>query len=158
MHATCVDIGGWGVLIQGPPGSGKSDLALRLIDAPGGGLSGRQHSAVLVADDQTVLTLNAGELWARPPKAIEGLIELRGLGILKVPYRKQAVLRLIVTLTLGDAVPRLPYPHDLTTEILTVKLLNLRLDPQLASAPARVRAALDTLSVDEPFVISTTSY
>ncbi len=64
----------------------------------------------------------------------------------------------MVTLSDVSAIERLPEPQDLAFTMLGQKLPLLRLDPRMASAPARVRAALDTLSVDEPFVISTTSY
>lgn len=158
LHATCVEIAGRGVLIQGPPGAGKSDLALRLIDQPGSGLGGTSNSAALVADDQVILTAEAGQLSARAPEKLKGLIEVRGLGILKVRFRPQAILHLIVTLTPASAIDRMPEPDDLVHEILGLRLPRLHLDPQLASAPARVRAALDTLSVNEPTMISTSPY
>jgi serine kinase of HPr protein (carbohydrate metabolism regulator) len=147
-----------GVLILGPPGAGKSDLALRLIDEPGNGLSGASKTAVLVADDQVLLTAEARHLRARPPPRLKGLIEIRGLGILKLSCRPMTVVRLIVTLAAASEIERMPQPDDLVYEILSIKLPMLRLDPRFASAPARVRAALDSLyslSVNEPTMVST---
>ena len=74
-QASCVAIGGRGVLIEGPPGSGKSSLALMLID----------RGAVLVGDDGVLLEVQDGRLWALPPPTIGGLIEVRNVGIVTFP-------------------------------------------------------------------------
>jgi HPr kinase/phosphorylase len=155
FHGTCLDFDGTGVLILGAPGSGKSDLALRLLDQPGLGVNGRPKSAALVADDQVILAVDAGRLLARPPPALRGLLEIRGLGIIELPCQPQAALGLVVTLSDVSTIERLPESDELSCEILGRKLPLLRLDPRTASAPARVRAALDSLSVEEPIVIST---
>ena len=155
FHGTCIDFEGAGVLILGPPGSGKSDLGLRLLDQPGLGLSGQAKTAALLSDDQVIVTVEQNRLLARPPPAIRGLLEVRGLGILEVPCRPQSVLALIVRLSDAAAIERLPDPQDLTCMILRQNLPLLRLDPRSASAPARVRAALDSLPVEAPIVIST---
>jgi HPr kinase/phosphorylase len=159
MHATCVDIGGQGVLIQGRAGKGKSDLALRLIDQPGSGLLGvPARLSRLVADDQVIVKLEGGLLVAEAPDRLKGLLEIRGLGILKLPYCRRSPLRLLVTLRPEEEIERLPDPIDLYAEILDVKCPHIFLDPRAASAPARVRAALDALSGQEPGVISTAEY
>jgi HPr kinase/phosphorylase len=159
LHATCLDIGGRGVLIQGCPGAGKSDLAIRLIDQPGLGIAGGlPQTARLVADDQVVIRRLAAGLVASPPEKLRGLIEIRGLGILKIPYCPETILRLIVTLRRSEDIERMPQPTDLMGKILGVGLPRISLDPRSASAPARLRAALDALSVDERNVISTTPY
>ena len=75
IHATTVQLGAHGVLIIGPSGSGKSDLALRLIG----------EGALLVSDDQTRLTLKDGRLIATAPATIAGRIEARGIGIQRAP-------------------------------------------------------------------------
>src|SRR3546814_14236208 len=71
VHATTVALDGTGVLLRGPAGSGKSDLALRLID----------QGARLVADDRTALALEGGRIIARAPETIAGRTEVRGLEI-----------------------------------------------------------------------------
>ena len=76
VHGTCVEIRGRAVLLRGPPGSGKSDLALRLIEC----------GARLVADDRVVLHGEEGVLYAFTPPAIAGTIEVRGVGLLRVPF------------------------------------------------------------------------
>jgi serine kinase of HPr protein (carbohydrate metabolism regulator) len=129
-HATCVDIDGAGVLLRGASGSGKSDLALRLIDG----------GARLVADDRAQLTVAGGEVFASAPTALMGRIEVRGLGIVPVEAVARAPLRLVVDLVAPDAVERLPTPA--TAEVLGVRLPLVRLAPFEASAPAKVRAAL----------------
>src|SRR5690606_18170052 len=73
IHATCVVIGEIGVILRGPSGSGKSDLALRLVDTGG----------LLVADDQVFLSVENGALVARAPPTISGKLEVRGLGIVE---------------------------------------------------------------------------
>ena len=84
-HATTVLVDGTGVLLRGPSGSGKSDLALRLIDG----------GARLVADDQTALAVENGVLVAHPPRSIAGRLEVRGLGIVTVPWAPSAPIGLV---------------------------------------------------------------
>jgi HPr kinase/phosphorylase len=159
LHASCLDLDGKGVLIEGRPGAGQSDLSLRLIDQPGRGLTGDAlKGARLVADDQVVVKRLESRLLASPPDRLKGLIEVRGLGIVKIPHCSQTVLHLIVTLTSASDIERMPQATDLTGEILGVRLPRIPLDPKTPSAPARVRAALDALSGDEANVISTTPY
>lgn len=129
LHASCVALGGRGVLLRGRPGSGKSDLALRLID--GGGS--------LVADDQVVIERRGQKLIARAPAVLQGMIEVRGVGILRLDAT-DAVLDLVVDLA-GAALERLPEPA--ICRLLEVPLRNLRLDPRLPSAAAAIRVALD---------------
>ena len=75
IHASCVELAGAGILLRGPSGSGKSDLALRLIDS----------GARLVADDRTDLVVEDGRLIASSPAPIAGKLEVRGVGILALP-------------------------------------------------------------------------
>lgn len=143
IHGTCLAIGGEGVLLVGKPGAGKSDLALRLIDQPGLGLAQRLRPALLVADDQVVIRRQAGALVASAPAALKGKLEIRGLGIAELAVEAEARLRLAVRMTPAAEIERLP---DLTTarmDILGIALPLILLDPQTASAPARLRAALD---------------
>jgi HPr kinase/phosphorylase len=130
LHATCVQLGGVGVVLLGASGVGKSDLALRLIDA----------GALLVADDQLEVEATPAGLLGRPAAALAGLLEVRGLGILRLPYCRVSPLGLVVELDCATQAPRLPEPS--TYPILGTLLRRLRLDPRQASAPAKVRLAL----------------
>ena len=145
VHGTCVAIGEAGVIILGPPGAGKSDLALRLIDQPGCGLSGVLRATRLVSDDQVAVTLEGGDLIASAPAAIAGLLEVRGLGIVQVPV--VARVRLVLAVRLADAltIDRLPGADNGRFEVLGIGLPLALIDAAKASGPARVRAALDWL-------------
>jgi len=133
-HGTCVEIDGSGVLLRGPPGSGKSDLALRLIDG----------GARLVADDQTELTDEGGEIMARAPDAIAGRIEIRGLGIVSCPSVASAPLRLVADLVAPAAVERMP--EERTCRYLGRAVPLIAVAPFEASAPAKLRFALRALA------------
>jgi len=133
VHGTTVALEGAGVLLRGPSGSGKSDLALRLIDG----------GARLVADDQTELRCAADGVIARSPASIAGRMEVRGVGILRVPTVPSATLRLVIDLVAPDRVERLPEPQF--CEYLQSSLPLLALAPFEASAPAKIRLALACL-------------
>lgn len=128
LHATCVELSGAGVVLLGRPGSGKSDLALRLIDG----------GARLVSDDRLVVERYGDTLIGRPPDPIAGLIEVRGLGIMRIDHCGSSPLGLVVGL--GGAGPRLPERR--TYEVLGVALSYFELDPRAPSACAKVRLAL----------------
>lgn len=133
IHASCVAIGRDGVLLLGKSGSGKSDLALRLID----------QGAFLVADDRTILFVEKGMLYARGPSSIKGLIEVRGLGIVRFPVR--AKIRISLAVRLGREAARLPGPRFYHVPArLTPKgrVPEILLDAGNASATAKIHAAL----------------
>ncbi|MBN34781.1 MAG: serine/threonine protein kinase [Rhodospirillaceae bacterium] len=130
VHGTCVNIAGAGVLLRGPSGSGKSDLALRLIDS----------GAQLVADDQVNLTNEHGNLLARAPAALAGLLEVRGLGLVRVEYVEQASIHMVVDLCPAEAVVRMPEAQHTDLEGISVALI--RIAPMEASAPSKIRIAL----------------
>ena len=119
-----------GVLILGRSGAGKSDLALRLIE----------RGAILVSDDRTELFLQKGTMMARPPAAIRGLMEVRGLGILAVPFAPKA--RVALAVSLDGSRERLPgrehwrAPWDLPVPVPLLRLAAF--DP---SAPAKILLA-----------------
>jgi len=129
VHGTCIFVAGAGVLLRGPSGSGKSDLAFRLIEA---------GDAVLVADDQTSVTINHGHLEARAPANLAGLIELRGVGIVALHHQGSCPIDLVIDMVGRDDVPRLPEPQ--TVEIMDVTVPLYRLCAFEASAPAKVMA------------------
>jgi len=130
LHASCVALSGLGVVLLGPPASGKSDLALRLIDAGGR----------LVADDRLLVERRGEQLIGRAPEALAGLIEVRGLGIMRVEHCAGAPLGLVVELDGAASWPRLPEP--MTHELLGVALPFFRLDPRASSTCAKIKLAL----------------
>ena len=128
LHASCVAIGGRGVLIAGRSGSGKSDLCLRLID----------RGADLVSDDYTAVTGRGGRLFATAPERIAGLLEIRGLGIVEFPAMRDVPICLLADL--DGTVERLPDPG--IREILGLAIPMLALAALEASAPIKVERAL----------------
>jgi HPr kinase/phosphorylase len=131
-HATCVSIGGRGVLLLGPSASGKSDLALRLIDG----------GAVLVADDRVNLLAKSGQLLASVPVPIAGKIEARGVGILELPYVQDIPVALAIDLAQEKNRERLPEPAFF--DCLGVRVPLLSLDAFEGSACAKIRLYLQS--------------
>ncbi len=140
MHASAVLIGRRAALIRGPAGSGKSGLALALIEAAA---TGRIRFARLVADDRVELTARHGRLLVSPPAALAGLIEVRGLGVRRVAFEAVAVAGLVIDLAAADgeripaasaqiidisgiALPRLPVGAGI--DALTIVLATLNSD------------------------------
>ncbi len=142
VHASCVAFGDVGILIRGKSGSGKSSLCLRLIDGAGFGLGGNALRAELVADDQVELSLRGETLFAATPAALAGKLEIRGLGIVSLPYRREVVLRLVVDLLPASDIERLPGAAQQRTVVAGVGLPCLALDATEAVSAARLRAAL----------------
>lgn len=132
IHASCVARGAEAVLLLGPPGSGKSDLALRLIQ---GGWN-------LVADDQCLLRSEGGASRVGAPAALRGMLEVRGLGIFEgLPTATpDPVPRLVVRLVPPGAVPRLPSPGVWNRAGVSLPEVALDAGP---SAPAKVALALE---------------
>jgi len=129
VHASTVSIGGRAVLIAGRSGSGKSDLALRLID----------RGAALVSDDYTLVRRAGGRLLAAPPDTIAGKIELRGVGIVELAHERDVPVALYVDL---DRRPdRLPDAGDQRL-VAGIRLPAIGLAPFESSAPLKVEAAL----------------
>lgn len=129
-HATCVEVEGRGILLRGPSGSGKSDLALRLIERGGR----------LVADDQVMLTREGRTVWAAPPPELAGRMEVRGVGILTVDHSPRCPVILICDLVGAAQVPRLPEAER--EELLAgCSVSRLVLHAFEASAPAKLRHA-----------------
>lgn len=129
LHASCVAIQGRAVLISGRSGSGKSDLALRLID----------RGAVLVSDDYTVVRRVSGRLLARAAANIEGRIEVRGLGIVPFPHQSDLPVCLLIDLNLD--VVRMPDGRE-PVFIAGVPVPVAAVNALEASAPIKVEVAL----------------
>ncbi len=122
IHASCAARDGQGVLLLGPSGSGKSDLLLRLLD----------RGFDLVADDRVELADGIASV----PRALAGLLEVRGLGVVRLPHVPSARIALAVELGAGERLPA-PATHALSGRPL------VHIDPAAASAPQRVALALD---------------
>lgn len=146
VHATCVAIAGRGVLLLGTPGSGKSSLALRLIDAPGRATGEDVMDAVLVSDDQTHITREGTKLVASPPPSLAGLLEVRGLGVVKCRHIPSCELALAIRLSSSDMIERLPEPSFGTYAVAGGALPLTAMDPSSPAAPARIRAAVLALT------------
>jgi serine kinase of HPr protein (carbohydrate metabolism regulator) len=134
VHASTVAIDGHAVLIAGRPGSGKSDLALRLID----------RGAVLVSDDYTILTRSGDGLVASAPETIRGRMEVRGVGLVEMPFESGVPVALIVTV--DDTVPRMPAPNQSRT-LAGFDLPLVALAAFEDSAPIKVELALKSLAI-----------
>jgi HPr kinase/phosphorylase len=138
VHATCVALRPRGrtwraVLLRGPSGAGKSDLALRLIES----------GARLVSDDQTELVRKGSAVIATPPARIAGLIEARGVGIVRLARGQllaRAPVALLVDLVPTERIERLPEPAR--ERLLGIDLPVLALAPFEPSALAKLRLAL----------------
>ena len=134
IHASAILLGHRGILIRGPSGSGKSRLALALLQNAGADF------ARLVGDDRIHLEVAHGRLLMRPAKILEGLIEIRGIGIVRLPYEPMAVTSLVIDLGVPD-VARLPQETDLEAEIDGVAVARLPVAPG-GDPLARLRAYL----------------
>lgn len=115
---------------MGPSGSGKSDLALRIMDAGGS----------LISDDYTVLTVLNNQLVASPPENIKGMMEVRGVGLLRVPTIRSAIVDVLVSCSPKESIERLP--PVIHTEIEGIQCRQLHLYPFESSAVAKLRAFL----------------
>jgi serine kinase of HPr protein (carbohydrate metabolism regulator) len=129
LHATCIAIGGRGVLLLGPPGAGKSDLALRLID----------RGALLVSDDGVLVRTERGRAIAGAPATIAGRMEIRGLGIVEMPIMPDVPIALCITLAVPERMPPEVLP---TCDVAGMAVPLLSLDPFEISAAIKVERAL----------------
>jgi serine kinase of HPr protein (carbohydrate metabolism regulator) len=134
VHASTVAMDGRAVLITGPSGSGKSDLALRLID----------RGFTLVSDDQTLVRRDGERLIASAPPQIAGKLEVRGIGIMEIEAASDVPVALLVELT--GQIERLP-DDGRELQVLGVPLPLVRIDATTASAAAKVVLVLDRLGL-----------
>ncbi|HML09178.1 MAG TPA: HPr kinase/phosphatase C-terminal domain-containing protein [Xanthobacteraceae bacterium] len=130
-HGSAVLVGAKAVLIRGPSGAGKSRLALELIEAA---RAGALPFARLVADDRVYLETAGGRVLARAPEPLVGLIEVRGVGILRLPYERRAVVGLVVDLAAADS-ERFPQEGRRETEIAGILLPRLAVAGAAAALP-----------------------
>ena len=134
LHASTVSKDGRAVLITGPSGSGKSDLALRLLD----------RGFVLVSDDQTIVRRDGDRLVATAPPTIAGKLEVRGIGIIEMERTDDIPVALLIELT--SDIERVP-DDDRERPILGIPLPLVSIDAMTASAPAKVALALDRMGL-----------
>lgn len=130
IHATAVAVEGAGVLLRGPSGSGKSDLALRLIES----------GAQLISDDQTLLFVEDERLMAQPPPEISGKIEVRGVGVVQIGPPAVAPVLLLVDLVDEADVPRVATYEPV--ELLGFKTPCIQLAPFEVSTAMKVKLAI----------------
>ena len=134
LHASTVALDGRAVMISGPSGSGKSDLALRLLD----------RGFVLVSDDQTIVRRVGVRLIASAPPNIAGKLEIRGVGIVDMETVENMPVALLVELT--SDIQRLP-DDSRERPVLGIALPLISVDAMTASAPSKVALALDRLGL-----------
>jgi serine kinase of HPr protein (carbohydrate metabolism regulator) len=140
VYGTCVALGGNAAILVGASGSGKSDLALRfLLSTPA------DLEPALIADDQVRVSLSAGRLIASAPETIAGLIEVRGIGVIPLPARDAAEIKLIVKLVEPAAVSRIPPSPPPTQKVCGIDLPVLMLAPFETSAHLKLRLAIQTV-------------
>ena len=134
LHASTVALDGRAVVIVGPSGSGKSDLALRLLD----------RGFVLVSDDRTIVRKAGDKVIAAAPDTIRGKLEIRGVGIVDMPSVDDMPVALLVELT--SDITRLP-DDSRVRNIMGIGIPLISVDAMTASAPSKVAVALDRLGL-----------
>ena len=133
IHSTSVVIDDNGVLILGDSGSGKSDLALRLID----------NGATLISDDISICRKNSNNIYLYCPPEIKGLLEVREIGIITVPFVERIKLRLVVNLNNNNNNER--FPKDSSFRILGIKIPTINIEGKNSSAVAKIKVKLNEI-------------
>lgn len=133
IYATCISLNHKGILFIGKSGAGKSDLALRLIEEIG---------AILVSDDRTDIFAENNSVYASCPEPIKGLLEVRGLGIIKKDFIPQEKIHLIVELVENyNQIDRLPNKDFF--EYKGIKIPKIKIYPFETSAVYKIKLACD---------------
>jgi len=135
LHASVAGIGGRGVFIRGASGSGKSSLLLALITS-------RDTAAVLVADDRVVVVAEGDRVVASPPASLAGLMEIRGVGIVRRDHLPSVLVDLVVDLKPLGECPRYPAGDDAAAVLAGVRLPRIFIAIGVHDGVARVLAAL----------------
>mgnify|MGYP002870623615 FL=1 len=132
MHSSSVVIDDNGVLILGDSGSGKSDLALRLID----------NGATLISDDISICRKSLNNIYLYCPPEIKGLLEVREIGIITVPFVERIKLRLVVNLKSNNNER---FPKDNSFRILGIKIPIINIEGKNSSAVAKIKVKLNEI-------------
>ena len=132
MHSSSVVIDDNGVLILGDSGSGKSDLALRLID----------NGATLISDDISICRKNSNNIYLHCPPEIKGLLEVREIGIITVPFVERIKLRLVVNLKSKNNER---FPKENSYRILGIKIPLISIEGKNSSAVAKIKVKLNEI-------------
>ena len=132
MHSSSVVIDDNGVLILGDSGSGKSDLALRLID----------NGATLISDDISICRKNLNNIYLYCPPEIKGLLEVREIGIVTVPFVERIKLRLVVNLNSNNNER---FPKDTSFRIMGIKIPTINIEGKNSSAVAKIKVKLNEI-------------
>ncbi|MCH2547559.1 MAG: HPr kinase/phosphatase C-terminal domain-containing protein [Alphaproteobacteria bacterium] len=139
MHASCVSIGSCGVLLFGKSGSGKSDVALRLM----------ARGAMLVADDQVILSAEDHTLIASVDDKIRGLLEIRGVGLVRYPVANNIPVRLAVNLVPLEDIEHIPTPQNF--EKMGIAIPQISIYGFDSSTPEKIYAALHAMRKNNLF-------
>ena len=132
IHSTSVVIDDNGVLILGDSGSGKSDLALRLIDS----------GATLISDDISICRKNLNNIYLYCPPEIKGLLEVREIGVITVPFVERIKLRLVVNLKSNNNER---FPKESSFRILGIKIPIINIEGKNSSAVAKIKVKLNEI-------------
>ena len=132
IHSTSVVIDDNGVLILGDSGSGKSDLALRLID----------NGATLISDDISICRKNSNNIYLYCPPEIKGLLEVRDIGVITVPFVEKIKLRLVVNLKSNNNER---FPKESSFRILGIKIPIINIEGKNSSAVAKIKVKLNEI-------------
>ena len=133
VHSTSVVIEDAGVMIIGKSGSGKSDLALRLIDS----------GATLISDDITICETNGKSIFLFPPNETKGLLEVREIGIMTVPYIENIKLKLLVELVEKE-IDRLP--KQIITKLMNIKIQKIKIQGKNSSSVAKIKLKINEIN------------
>ncbi|MEP1443957.1 MAG: HPr kinase/phosphatase C-terminal domain-containing protein [Hyphomicrobiales bacterium] len=145
IHATLVQVYGQGVLLRGPSNSGKSSIALRLIDEA----ELARATGHLVADDQVIITSHDNHLVGEAPDNLFGQIEIRGVGIINIESRRNAAIDLVVDLVPHHDLERMPDENLNYETIAGIKVRRIHIAERNPDASVIIRTILKTLPQDE---------
>ena len=133
VHSTSIVIEDAGVMITGKSGFGKSDLALRLIDS----------GATLISDDITICEKIGNSIFLFPPNEIKGLLEVREIGIMTVPYIENIKLSLLVELVEKE-IDR--FPQQTFTNLMNIKIQKIKIQGKNSSSVAKIKLKINEIN------------